>query len=86
MARINENKLFNELLRDMNNYDNFLDFLKLVKTKYGMSEQEFKDSGLYKVWCKEKHDRPEYFPDEPDPINENTIRKAVREALQEFFS
>lgn len=84
MSKINENKLFNEVIKDMNNCGNYYQFLQLMQSKYNMSENDVKASGLDKVWCKEKHDRPDYYPGEPDPINENAIRKAVRESLEEI--
>ena len=84
MSKINENKLFNEVIKDMNNCGNYYQFLQLMQSKYNMSENDVKASGLDKVWCKEKHDKPDYYPGEPDPINENAIRKAVRESLEEI--
>ena len=84
MGKINENKLFNEMLKDMNKCGNYYQFLQLMQSKYNMSEDDVKKSGLDKVWRKEKHDRPDYYPGEPEPINEDTLRKIIREALEEI--
>jgi len=84
MEKINENKLFNEMLKDMNKCGNYYQFLQLMQSKYNMNEDDVKKSGLDKVWRKEKHDRPDYYPGEPEPINEDTLRKIIREALEEI--
>jgi hypothetical protein len=84
MGKINENKLFNEMLKDMNKCGNYYQFLLLMQSKYNMNEDDVKKSGLDKVWRKEKHDRPDYYPGEPEPINEDTLRKIIREALEEI--
>ena len=52
MSKINENKLFNEVIKDMNNCGNYYQFLQLMQSKYNMSENDVKASGLDKVWCK----------------------------------
>lgn len=84
MGKINENKLFDELLKDIDKCGNYCQFLQIMQSKYNMSENDVVQSGLDKVWCKEKHERIDYFPDEPGTINEDTLRKIIREALEEI--